>query len=121
MLDYQKAARLQWAEALLCNPTTETWQTMAESSLACLGGKTAFSSSNSPLKGISRISNPFWKEVLIEWITFEGYSESKNIYNEPIFNNVKVTYHNTPLFIERCIDKNVVQIKDMYDQTGLLS
>ena len=70
------------------------------------------------MKGLERIENAFWKEVIRNYVEIKTVLKhedinSANFQNLPIFNNSLVTYKNKTLFFHTWIDKGVEQIKQV--------
>ena len=65
-------------------------------------------------KGSELINNEFWKKVVQTWFTEnKARNTITNIYLEPIFNNVNITYNSKPLFFKSVIGNNISYVKDI--------
>lgn len=113
----QHSFLLKWADRLLSDKN-ESWMTFPKFFLNKVGGISALSSSviGSKFKGLELIGSCFWRKVLILWLDYKNTDdEQKEIdlnINSPIFNNTSVLYKNKTLFNARCIQKNIICIKD---------
>ena len=77
----------------------------------------------SKFKGIDLISSKFWKKVLILWLDYKNKDimEKNPKLTSPIFNNSLITYKKKTLFNERCIQKNVIFIRDFVHNNELIT
>ena len=96
----QSAAFLQWAETF-CTGPEEDRKTIAFQTLRPVVGKAAFLSRT--IKGIMRVKNLFWKQVLETWATFNKHSGSQDFMYPTILNNKYPTYQSETLLNEICI------------------
>ena len=71
---------------------------------------------------ISKLDNPFWKDVLKHFITLNHINnnntgiEESVIREEPIHFNKEIKRDNKPICIENWIENNVVKIRDLCDE-----
>lgn len=109
----QSAALLHWAERLLSEQESD-WKTIAVQAYKSVGFPSIFLSSSKTLKGLNKISNPFWRRVLTTWLLLNDKANPSSFFAQPIFNNSALMYQNAPLFIEACVKQNIQFVKDLF-------
>ena len=115
---------LKWADKLISEDIC-SWKTIPIICLSPIGGLSAFKSpvTSKQFKGMHLVNNNFWKKVLITWLNLSNdipFKKKCNI-NDPLFNNTSVTFKGNTLFMEKCINKSIVLIKDFLDNGELLT
>ena len=124
----QDSFYLKWADKLLTEPLSDSgqsWKIIPTHIFTPVGGLSVFNSSvqKNDFKGEILIKSFFWRRVLYSWI---GYNKNDNpvqrcsIY-DPIFNNSLIRFKNRPLFIEGCIKRSMIFIKDFISGGQILS
>lgn len=124
MTKMQQSFYLKWADKLLDN-NMWSWKTIPTISLNPVGGISVFKCSvaGCSFKGIGLIKNSFWKEVLICWLNNKNQHPvtTECRISDPIFNNSAITFKRNTLFIERCIRRSMIFIKDFFIEETLMS
>ena len=118
----QDAYLLQWSERLLTGDN-EIWKIIPRWLFQPLGSVTVFESSVDfkSLKGKDKIRNPFWKKTLEVWLKHSENNQNSNSIFQPIFNNQNITYKNSPIFLESCIERNIVCVSQIIEGEGIIS
>ena len=115
LTNMQYSFYLKWADKLITEDLF-SWKTIPIICYSPIGGLSAFKSQvvAKQFKGIHLVKNHFWRTVLITWLNLKNEKPVKQACNisDPIFNNTAVTYKGSTLFIESCIAKSIVLIKD---------
>ena len=90
-----------------------------------VGGLSVFKSSvqKNEFKGEKLIKNNFWKTVLFCWIKHNNKDPSQPVcdINDPIFNNTYIRFKKRPLFIEGCISRSLLYIKDFLSDGQIIN
>ena len=130
MIDIKKmqdSFLLKWADKLLVNKDDTkdeiySWKTIPILVFKPVGGISAFNSSvhSSKFKGLDLIKSLFWKRVLKIWLHYNSSDDRQFSVCHPIFNNSFVKFKNNTIFIERCIRKSMVLIKDFIENNEIL-
>ena len=121
IISFQDSIFLSWAEALL---STRYWKSLATPFFKEVGGLSAFRSKpfkNSEIQGFSRISSPFWSDVLKCWLKYSDNNLSPLSYLDPLFNNSSVTLKGKVLLSFTSISKGVISISDMLNSNTVIS
>ena len=111
---FQDSFLLKWADRLF-DEHSQSWKDGPKHFFQNIGGISALKSNQtvSKFKGVELIDSPFWKRVLITWLNYKNLDLDKAVLtlklNDPIFNNILVTYRNNTLFSSQCIKKNKQQ------------
>ena len=120
----QDSFYLAWADKLL-GETQYTWKTIPTINFIPVGGLSVFRSSvqENEFKGKKMIKSNFWKTVLFCWIKHNNKDPSQPIcdINDPIFNNTYIRFKNRPLFIEGCISRSLLYIKDFLSDGQIIN
>ena len=121
----QDSFYLKWADKLLNESIESSWKIIPSLNLKSVGGLSVFNSTvkKGCFKGESLIKSSFWKKVLFCWLK---HKEDELIIprldiTDPIFNNTLVRFKDKPLFIECCINKSMLYIKDFLTNGEIMS
>ena len=64
----------------------------------------------------------FWSKVLCKWIEYSDNKENVvTSLNDPIFNNVLITYRKEILFLPTCIEKGIITLSDFIVENRVLT
>ena len=120
----QASFYLSWANKLL-GETQYTWKTIPRINFIPVGGLSVFKSSvkKNEFKGEKLIKSNFWKTFLFCWIKHNNKDPSQPIcdINDPIFNNTYIRFKKRPLFIEGCISRSLLFIKDFLSDWQMIN
>ena len=121
----QKSFILEWARRLI-EPTNESWKYAPLYFLSKVGGRKVFdcNTKQNEFKGDNMIKNAFWKNVTKSWCAYNNTNDIdlNNIEgNEPIFNNCKIKFKGSVLFLPASIEKGIFYIRVISFQSKILS
>ena len=118
---------LKWGDKLLAdNEDTQddiySWKTIPILALQPVGGISAFNSlvHSSKFKGLDLIKSLFWKRVLKTWLNYNCTDDKRFSVYHPIFNNSFVKFKNNTIFIESCLKKSMILIKDFLENDEII-
>ncbi|GFR95985.1 hypothetical protein ElyMa_006286500 [Elysia marginata] len=120
IVDIQSAEYIHWAEALLTGEEEE-WKKWARQALKPLGAEAAFLCTNEKVRGLVEIKISFWRKVITTWVELNDNNDHQDFYNQPLFNNKHLAYNGNSLYIKKCIDKNIIYVKDVLQGSNFIS
>ena len=125
VLKMQNSFLLKWADRLI-NDEETAWKIFPLTYFKEVGGLAVFKSTvkGDNFKGLYLIKSPFWRNVLKVWLDHKNSSMDKNVtidINDPIFNNTAVMFKSKTIFIQSCIKKSMIFIKDFMINGEIIS
>ena len=130
LIKMQHSFLLKWADKLLSNnedalDRTYHWKLIPIRLFEPVGGISVFNCSvhGSNFKGLDLIKSNYWKRVLNVWLKYKYVGEDSSSFdiNNPIFNNSSVRFKNNTIFIESCIKKSMILIKDFIENGRIIT
>ena len=121
----QNSFLLKWADRLI-NDEETAWKIFPLTYFKEVGGLAVFKSTvkGENFKGLYLIKSPFWRNVLKVWLDHKSSSIDKNVtidINDPFFNNTAVMFKSKTIFIQSCIKKSMIFIKDFMINGEIIS
>lgn len=125
MITLQKCFNLRWAGKLFENTENEQqWTFIPKWHIEKIAKNNNIFYTNckvKEMKGIDRIENEFWKEVVCNYVESKTLythemTNTTNFQNQLLFNNSLITYKHKTLFFHTWTDKGIEQIKHIVHQ-----
>ena len=121
----QTSFMLNWALKLI-SPGDEVWKHAPLNFLNKIGGKKVFDSkvTQKEFKGDNLIQSNFWRDVVKIWCSYNTIKpnpQDQVKLNEAIFDNDKIKYKGTVLFLPEAIKRGIYHIKDVSNQNHALT
>ena len=121
----QDSFLLKWADRLI-NEENASWKAFPICYFRRVGGLSAFKSTvkGNQFKGLGLIKNDFWRNVLKNWLNHKNSSIENDTLidiNDPVFNNAKVMFRSNTIFIESCIKRSMILIKDFMENEKVIT
>ena len=119
---FQDAILLAWIEALVA-PGFEVWKEVSLYFFRNLGGKYVFRSkvSTKEMKGLEMISSLFWRVALTRWLEHsENFKSQTVLVDDPLFNNRLIHYKKQTLYLQPCLNRGIVAVKDVMQDDRIM-
>ena len=125
MISFQEYFHLQWAGKLFEATDKQNWSQLPKwhcEKLAKNNHIFEINSRSKNLKGLDRIENSFWKEVIRTYVDNKTMIElnevtETNFLNQMIFNNRLITYKNKMLFFQNWQRQGIEKLKHIIHPT----
>ena len=103
---FTKAIRLAWVKRLLTS--SGQWQNLTNEILNRFSKSIFFLNNNSITKLNKTIQNPFWKQILIDWVSLQNKPDHLVIWN-----NEDLKINGKSIAYKSFIDNNIIFIEDL--------
>lgn len=125
IFDIQNSFYLCWIEKLLQGNKNAPWKTLPLFFYRKVGGAVCFKSNikSKDFRGMGTIQSPFWRTALQTWLDCNDHQQGpeQNFRSQPLFNNRHILYKRNVLFLQECINRNILLVKDMYANNRIIS
>ena len=120
LVSFSKALKTTWIKKLFDPHNLSEWKFLFLSMTKMLGGNSLWYHNSKSLSNIAlRVTNPFWKEILLNWaqIAVEP-STVVNILNAPLWHNSNIMVGGNPAYYNALASREILYVYDIVNHNN---